>query len=487
MRGFHNSHCVQLFKSLIDENEIRLFGIFLTNTYRKANAVYRLYKHLKSCHPNFIHKKLDRNYIVQRLYKKNRNPRQTLFDATSDLKKQLIEFITVQQLKKNDVHRNFLYLEALKERKLDSLFFRKSKRLQKDWDDDTIPGIEHFHNQYKLKKLTISHPNLNNANNLTTFRDIVDILDQYYYSAKIYSIIIYVINNQKIPVYNYYQDELTIKIAKKIKEGFETTSFPKKPKTKLLHKLLKAFLAGKIEDFNKIKASFFKLHYLFSQSEKHDILSILVAMYYAKRYETNVSKDLFEITKFSLKENLVIEDGIMESQFFINSIFIAKQNKDLAWIESFIKKYKSFLDPKNSKNTVLYAEAILLFEKKKFNEVLINLSQIQLNGSVMKAQIDCMNLQCFYELKQINSFDSLNNSSRRYLRYHKRDIPYRTFLMFKNFIKDVKVIDNERRKENLTGKFDKAKILKMLKRFSENKHAPYAKWLIEKIKEIAND
>jgi len=476
MPGFYNSECVQLFKSLT-ESEIRQLGNFLNNTYRKAGAVYSLYKHLRSCYPKFIETKLDRNYIEQRLYKNNSNPKHTLFEATSDLKKQLVDFITIQELRKNEVHQNFLLLEALKSRKLDRLFFKESERIQKEWDDDSVPGIEHFHNQYKLKLLIFSHPNFDNLKIKLTFENSIDLLEQYYYISKMYYILCYNIN--------YSKESITKYSIQKLVNDYKLTSFPKKLKTKFLFDFLIAFQSNKIESFRIVKSTFFKVHDNFTQSEKHDIFTILKILYFSKRNETNVVKDLFEMTKFSLKENLILEDGIMTSQSFINFIFIAKRNKETKWIENFIKKYKAFLSEKEKEEIVLFAEAILQFEKKEFGNSLKKLSELRPNSVVNRARTNCLKLQCFYELRNEKSFYHLVKSSQKYLLDHKNDFNnQQDFFMFDNFIKNTKKLFGIYSDSKLYGNTVKDRIKQMLEKLYKIKHATYSEWLIDKLNEI---
>lgn len=153
-----NTVCVTLFKAL-SENEVKAFGNYLATFYQKSGSVFKLYTYLKKYHPDLTNEKLDRKYVEKKLFGENANPERTLFDSTSNITGKLKSFITIQELEKQEVYENFLYLEALKSRKLDTLFFKKAESLQKKWDDDSIPGIEHYHNQYKLKVLNFSHPN----------------------------------------------------------------------------------------------------------------------------------------------------------------------------------------------------------------------------------------------------------------------------------------------------------------------------------------
>jgi len=138
-------------------------------------------------------------------------------------------------------------------------------------------------------------------------------------------------------------------------------------------------------------------------------------------------------------------------------------------------------------DTVFYAESILAFEKKKFEDALKSLSQIQMSNTVMDAQINCMKLQCYYELQINIPFYHLINSSKQYLLNHKNDISKGQLLMFRNFVSDINEITKLRRDSKLRSKINKSKIAKMLERLYEIINAPYTEWLIEKINEITND
>jgi len=410
------------------------------------------------------------------LYKNNSNPRHTLFEATSDLKKQLIDFITIQELKKNEAHQNFLLLEALKSRKLDRLFFKESERIQEEWDDDSVPGIEHFHNQYKLKLLIFSHPNFDNSK--VALEDSIDLLEQYYFTAMMYFSLIYNVN--------YNRKNTTDYSIPKLIQNYKLTSFTKKIKTKLLFDFLSAYQSNNIESFHLVKSTFFKLQNNFIQSEKHDIVDILNYFFYSKRNDFDINKALFEISKFALKEGLFLEDGYITKQSFLNCVIIGQDNKEIDWIKKFIIEYKPFLNEEKKIDLVLYGESIIAFEKKEFDISLSKISQVRMRGAYNVVRINFIRLQCYYELNLEDPFYSLVHSTKQYLLNHKQEFTKENFFMINelvNIISQTKKIKGEL-KYSIDLNNNQKKTKKMLEKLSKYGHTSNVRWLTIKLNEL---
>ncbi len=477
-----NTSCISLFKTL-SESEVKEFGSYLTTFYQKPGSIYKLYNYLKKCHPIFTNEKLERKYVEKKLFKEKADPERTLFDATSKLTAKLKSFITIQELEQQEVYKNFLYLEALKSRKLDGLFFKKAERLQKEWDDESIPGIEHFHNQYKLKVLNLSHPNFSNQKIKKTseLKNIIDLLDQFYATSKIYYTLINDINN-KLDVIKKYSVEKLLKDLEEITAA--------KNKTKLLHNFLIAYQSNCLEKFKQIKFKFFNSHKYFTQSEKHDLVSILNYFFYsklhAKQEKANILKELFEIVKFSLKEGLLLEDGYLSNQSFDNCIQFAKANNEIEWIEKFIHDYKDLLNEKEKENYLKFGEFIVLFFRNRFEDALAKLSFINIKKPIRIAQLNCCKIQCLYELKYEEAFYYAINSSNQYLFNHKDDLnKNHNFSMFKSFLNIIRRVNSIESNNNITNtkKIDQLKAILNQIIIAEVK--PYDdKWLILIIKRL---
>jgi len=471
-----NTVCVSIFKTLT-ESEVKAFGSYLTASYQKSGSIYKLYNYLKKNHPDLTKEKLERKIVEKKLFKEKANPERTLFDTSSKLTAKLKSFITIQELEKQEVDQNFLYLEALKSRKLDELFFRKAESLQQKWDEDSIPGIEHFYHQYKLKVLKFSHPNFSvqKIKKESELKNIIDLLDQHYVAAKMYYSLIYNINNV-----NSITEKYSII---KILNNFEDAVFSNKVKIRLLYHFLIAYKSSNFRDFKEIKSTFFDIHHYFTQSEKHDLVDVLKYFFYSKRHEVKVTKELFDIVKFSLNESLLLEDGYLSNQSFDNCIQFAKANNEIEWIEKFMENYKDVLHEKDKEDYLAFGKYIVLFYKNQFDDALEKLSLIRIKKPIRLAQLNCCKLQCLYELKYEDAFHQAINSSNQYLSNHKEDLKQNfNFTMFKNFISFIKKIFSIERKSN-TNKNEKInKLQVMLVEIDKIKIKPYdMDWLISVI------
>lgn len=472
-----NTVCVTLFKAL-SESEAREFGNYLTTSYQKSGSVYKLYRHLRRYHPDLTNERLERKSVERRLFKEKADPERTLFDSTSRLTAKLKSFITIKELEKQEVYENFLYLEALKSRKLDDLFFKKADSLQKKWDDDSIPGIEHFHNQYKLKILIFSHPNISNLKSMVEVDNIIKLLNQYFATSKMYYTLIAQINDKDKNSSKYKISELI--------NNFNKAIFINNTKVNLIYNFLLAYQSNNISFYNKVKSSFFEFFHLFTKSEKHDMVDFLNDFFYSKRNEVDVNIQLFEIVKFALREDLLLEDGFMSSQSFLNCISIAKVNGSIDWIETFIRDYKTNLNKKNRTNLVKFGEIILLIEKKDYSSALDKIIFVNFKEPSRVAHLNCCKLQCFYQLKYETSFLNAISSTQQYLSNHKIDLNNH-FIFFKNFVKVVKDIYKlsvDLKLNQHEGNLEYNETIEKL--IKPNRPLYEEKWLSLKIKEIIN-
>lgn len=110
----------------LSKSEFREFGKYLEGVpYQKTGGVYKLYKYLKTHHPDLPAKYIDKDYIQKKLYKTTNNPKKHLYDNISQLSISLEDFLIKKRLETNTDTKNLLLLEVYKERQLDGLFFQK--------------------------------------------------------------------------------------------------------------------------------------------------------------------------------------------------------------------------------------------------------------------------------------------------------------------------------------------------------------------------
>lgn len=295
-----------------------------------------------------------------------------------------------------------------------------------------------------------------------------------------YYALIYNINNKETITEQYSVERLL--------KNLENSTFSNKTKSKLLYKFLSVYQTNNVKDFRKIKSTLFNFHQHFNQSEKHDLVDILKYLFYSKRHETDVTKELFEIVKFSLKEGLLLEDGYLSNQSFDNCIQFAKANNEIDWIEKFIRDYKGLLNEKDKDSYLILGEFVLLFSKHQFKDALEKLALIRIRIPVRVAQLNCCKLQCLYELKYEDAFYHAVNASNQYLSNHEQDFTnINNFHMFKDFVLLIKKIYNIE-SNKISNKNEKVSHLNvLLGQIEKTNIKPYdTSWLKSKIKGLNN-
>lgn len=476
-----NTVCVSIFKTLT-ESEVKAFGSYLTASYQKSGSIYKLYNYLKKSHPDLAKEKLERKIVEKKLFKEKANPERTLFDTTSKLTAKLKSFITIQELEQQEEYQNFLYLEALKSRKLDELFFKKAESLQQKWEDDSIPGIEHFYHQYKLKVLKFSHPNFSvqKIKKESELKNIIDLLDKHYLAAKMYYSLIYNINNRDTITEKYSVD--------KVLNDLSGSTIGDEIKIRIFYQLLSAYQTDNFENFKKVKSIFFNLNHHFIQSEKHNLVDILKYLFYSKRKEINVIKEMFEIVKFSLSEELLFEDGYLSNQSFINCILIAKANSAIKWVETFIKDYKHLLNGKDKNNYLEFGEIILLTEKGDYENTIKKILLIKMREPIRVAELNCCKLRCFYELDYELPFFNALNAAKQYLVNHQLDLTETHLESHRGFTTAIKEIYKLRCESKIKGyqKNNLDSLLRLKNKLNLENPTYDKKWLLSKIEEIQN-
>jgi len=78
-------------------------------------------------------------------------------------------------------------LDIYSERKLGKLFTQKVSQLQKKWNKAPNPGLEHYHNQFRLFKLCHTHDfSKISQKGSVSLMDLVEKMDNYYFASKLY-------------------------------------------------------------------------------------------------------------------------------------------------------------------------------------------------------------------------------------------------------------------------------------------------------------
>ena len=463
---------IVMLKSL-SKAEVKEFGNFLMGVpYQKTGSVFKLYTHLKLEYPEFALKKINKEYVIKKLFKEVKNTDKRLYDTIYHLSNELEDFLIKKRLDNDAVTKNFLRLEMLKERKLDDLFFQKINAIEKEWDNQQIAGIEGFHYRYQLKKMHFLHPNKEIHSKIS--KDLIHWLDKYYISIKLYWTICYKINNNFVTNqehHQYFIDE--------IMKNSTLEDFNKVPQIRIFSKLINALTNDDYDDYLEIKNDFFQYFdfNLFNESEKASLYIVLNYFCFrnVQKEKYKAQQSLFELNKFAVEKHLILEGDYITADTFRNIVTVACFVNEIDWAVAFIQNYGKYIKEEFREDTILICEAKIAMTQNDYELALTKLIPItKFKNVFFRIYGTSLELQCYFELEGYDEvFFNLAQSFNQYLN-RKENISPKIITDFKNFIYYIKILKKE---------YNNKKSLEiLLKEISLKRDIANKEWLVSKLK-----
>ncbi len=472
------SKLIYLMQSLSQEETKALGNYLVKSNYDKAGSVFKLYNYLKKCYPDFPEKKINKALVFKKIMPKDKafNDK-VLRNIMSKLSQGIEDFLLEKELKENEVERDFLMLSILKKRKQDKLFFQKFDRLQRKWKKNPTPGIEHYHNEFKLLKEYYNHPySTLEKNKEVDMMDVLQKLDEYYCAFKLYYGV-GLIQNQS--VINEAKDERINILVKEILQSINLNYLAENIHVNIFAHLFNAYTNKVYDDYETIKSLYFKQIDQYNAAEKHDLF-LLLQSYCYENYRQGKQKflvEVFELNKFAVEQGFLYKNKSISHDVFRNIVQLGCTVGEFAWTKQFIQEYKAYLDKEKKEDVVALCEAALYFYQGNYEQTLDKLLVVKYQDPVYAVHVRFLQLQSYYELEEYEDlFYNLVNSFTVYLS-RNRQLPDSIKQASLNFIQYTKKL------YELPYKLDK-EIKKVLEDLETNSLVANKKWLLQKAEEI---
>ena len=439
-----------IFLKALSISEIKDFEQFIVkNSTKGSKDLKTFFAYLRKLHPEFPESKINREKVAKKMFPKDANKFKKIENILYKLRQLLKSFMIQEELKREQKHQDFLYLKALRRRKLDKYFFKQVNQVEEEWQKTPESGIEHLHDIYRLKTLRHSHPNYLGAKVSSEYKHLIQLIDQYYCALKLYWTLCAYNTNSYINNADNALEEKVFPIAA-ILDFIDTKSFDTHYPISLLKQILKVIIEKDFQQYSIIKAMFFQEFERFSKQEKNDLLVFLTQICYEnfKKGEKNALNELFELKRFSVEKEIIFEDGYIASDLFQNIVNIACAAQQLEWVESFINDYAIFLLEDERKDTVSLVKSNLYFNKKEYEKVLEELALLKFHNVFYGIQARAIKLQAYYELEGyeesffnlISSFNLLLYRNEHLSENHKKD--FSNFLFFIKKLQKAKILSS---------------------------------------------
>ena len=148
---------IKLFRGL-SRNELLEFGRYIKTPFlnRDENLV-KLYEYIKKYSPEYESDKLDKTHFLKKVSKNQQVRERQIHDWMSDLTRKLEDYLIYTELQNRPLSRDFVLLDAMKDRKMDELFFRSIKNIRNKLDSSPERDMFYYFNQWRLRHEAYFH------------------------------------------------------------------------------------------------------------------------------------------------------------------------------------------------------------------------------------------------------------------------------------------------------------------------------------------
>lgn len=409
-------------------------------------------------------------------------PKETAFipwkinECVSDLSLLLEEFITIQELKKKKAEKAILLTEGLKTRGIDKYFFRKVKGLDEEFnqqiEDRKAQDAHFFRQQMLLQESLYYHPNydFNTPSNNDLLISMDKKLDNYYIIKKLH-FACEVLTRYRIFGQVYSPDLLEEVIQ-------HATLSSEDPVINAYLKIVYLFKSKDLDQLPTIKAQIFGL---VSNNDLECNQDILFKFFNAIPQSPNRIQLYFDCYVLALEQNILVKNGYISSDNFMNMIQLGCALKKYEWITDFKNNYIQYLKLKEDtlENVSQLFEGYINFYQGNYRETFILLDKIRLWDMTYGVRRYVLLLRTIIEGKgKIGfkfNFDTISSNFRAYiLRKHKSKemstISKKGCLIFVFLVNKIYYWEFKKTKHSI-----------LYKKLDNNYDVPFRNWLNNKI------
>lgn len=422
----------------------------------------------------------DSRHIWQTIYPDSPYDDKTYRTLNSKLLGLIETFLIQEQLKENPIEESNLLLKAIDERNsktLENIAVKRAKKLIKIYP---FKSSQHYYDRYRmerqlysLNRVEVSRIGRGKTQNIN-INEILTNLDLFYYGERL-KYHCSLLGWKKLIITDLAVQDLD-SIIKVILENEEYH----KP-----HVLIYLFIYRTLinpddeESFNKLIETIDASIDLFSQKEAKYIMDSANNFCLRKinSGDTSYLQRLLELYKTSIKNNVVLVDGVISPWTYMNIVGVALRVKEFKWVKSFILEFREYIPEYYKESLSSLSMAQLAYYEKDYDQVLLELQKVEFREFSLKVNAEVTLIATLYELEEFLVLNDVLKSFNKFLS-RSRGVSSGQKDSYKNLIKFVaKLI-----------KPQKAEQLKKLKEEIQNTKGLASKsWLLEKVDELLGE
>ena len=480
--NIQGSKLIQLL-GVLSPLELKRFKKFLESPFHNSSGLLvQLYGLLKKYHPTYDTPQLTKEKLFAKLFGKKDYQPKRMSDLMYDLRRLVEDFLIVSDTLDKKESRLSALVKVLGKR--NHYFFREesAKLIHEITTKKTyLVGEDYLKLQQIYDRLWFHIDTEKKSNVALSFEKANENLDAFYLMMKL----------------QYIGEQESRKKIYKVKESLKYKSqlitfinnhieLKQEPLFSILEQVI-LLTEDKlnINEFYKLKG------YIFSHADKveknllRDFLTHLMnyCIHNSNRGAEILLEDLLELYKFSINYQLLLINGRIRKEEYLNISLLAYRLGYEEWSDKFSDNYAKYLNPVNAEDLINLVGAYKHFYKKDYRKAdeLINSISFK-NKNYYYPKIKVQIIRGLYEdwvIYKNNNAEAILNHSIAYEQWIKRNVKYSTEKNrgYLNFIRFLKRLVQLKR----NSKFELNNFMELRMEIEQNMLVTYRTWLLEKI------
>lgn len=412
----HPSKFFSLLRTLTEE-ELSGFQKYLHKFHGGETTTLKVFSYCKGFHaPETDLDKIDLASAYRKLFKAEmgtqENARKKMLNPLSDLNKWLKEYLLSEKMNSESWMAKMVWMSIVQERGMHQDFSKLAVSVYQEQLSpplsDAVACLQRIASGMFFKRHLVQHkPN-------PDYEALITCAESIRQSADIISLKMTceILNNQKI-------------------RAESSEKFPELPVQPLLrvYQMISALLASeKDEDYFQV-ISFLNEH--LEDLGENELLTItrllhnLAAPKIRSAEGVTWGKQVHALNKIALKKGLYTQKGVMSPTNFSNIVNLACAAQELTWAKAFVLDYAQLLPEEACADCTQLGNAMIAFEEKDFNKVLLLLKEPQFKHIQHLGRFKALKLRALYELipKHDDEIEYLCASFEIYLKRNRLESP----------------------------------------------------------------
>ena len=376
-------------------DELKDFRKWLASPWvNNSNTLIELYDALTEFHPEFPSSVLTKQNLFQKIYPDKPYHDKLLRNLMGELAKRLDSYFTHTFLRNNPEAQKELLMEAYFQRNHTVPAIKVAQKELELCLNKSVKGADDYLRAFNLEKRILQHPSMRTKvlTNKNLLRKLEGNLDVFYAIQKM-KIVADQKDRHKFVSEEEQYSRQNLDFLNKLVHDTENPLIS-------IYQILQTDELDPHQKFKLAKKQFYDSFDLLVEEDQKLILArlqnILINLY-SRGYQ-DVVVDIFELSSFSIRTRLLVDNGKITDRTFINVVTSGNQSGAFQYVRTFIDTYYNKVDPKLSQDVKNWADAHYLYHRGKYGECINQVSSSNISNPTFSDKARTLELLAYFEL-----------------------------------------------------------------------------------------